>query len=109
MTPRGLPSASPSREAARLASLPAAVRAGGRGGAEGAAGAESVTELKPLGQVRAGVVVAGKGGGLWMIGPRVARERVPYEQDLRARREGPLSGQRGVLPLMGELSPRQLV
>jgi DNA mismatch repair protein MutL len=71
--------------------------------------AESLTDLKPLGQVRSSFIVAINGEGLWIIDQHVAHERVLFEQHLRARREGQLTGQRTLTPLMVELSPRQLV
>src|SRR5580692_10804929 len=78
-------------------------------GAEPLASAGSLTELKPLGQVNSSFIVAVNGEGLWIIDQHVAHERVLFEQHLRARREGQLSGQRILMPLMVELSPRQLV
>jgi DNA mismatch repair protein MutL len=73
------------------------------------ASAESLGELKPLGQVNSSFIVAVNGEGLWIIDQHVAHERVLFEQHLRARREGQLTGQRMLAPLMVELSPRQLV
>jgi DNA mismatch repair protein MutL len=73
------------------------------------ASAENLGELKPLGQVRSSFIVAVNGEGLWIIDQHVAHERVLFEQHLRARREGQLTGQRMLVPLMAELSPRQLV
>jgi DNA mismatch repair protein MutL len=78
-------------------------------GAEPLASAESLRELKPLGQVSSSFIVAVSGEGLWIIDQHVAHERVLFEQHLRARREGQLTGQRMLVPLMVELSPRQLV
>jgi len=79
----------------------------------GAAGAlpsvEDIADLKPLGQVNASFIIAVNGEGLWIIDQHVAHERVLFEQHLRARREGELGGQRMLLPVMVELSPRQLV
>jgi DNA mismatch repair protein MutL len=79
------------------------------GGAEPLASAGSLTELKPLGQVNSSFIVAVNGEGLWIIDQHVAHERVLFEQHLRARREGQLTGQRVLVPMMLELSPRQIV
>jgi DNA mismatch repair protein MutL len=88
----------------------AAFRDAGPGaGTEPQASAESLSELKPLGQVSSSFIVAVNGEGLWIIDQHVAHERVLFEQHLRARREGQLTGQRMLMPLMVELSPRQLV
>ncbi len=73
------------------------------------ASAGSLTELKPLGQVHSSFIVAVNGEGLWIIDQHVAHERVLFEQHLRARREGQLTGQRMLVPILVELSPRQLV
>jgi DNA mismatch repair protein MutL len=70
---------------------------------------EEIADLKPLGQVNASFIVAVNGEGLWIIDQHVAHERVLFEQHLRARREGTLGGQRLLVPLVVELSPRQLV
>ena len=78
-------------------------------GAEPLASAGSLTELKPLGQVNSSFIVAVNGEGLWIIDQHVAHERVLFEQHLRARREGRLTGQRVLVPMMVELSPRQIV
>jgi DNA mismatch repair protein MutL len=77
--------------------------------AEPLASADSLTELKPLGQVNSSFIVAVNGEGLWIIDQHVAHERVLFEQHLRARREGQLTGQRMLVPIMVELSPRQIV
>jgi DNA mismatch repair protein MutL len=73
------------------------------------ASAESLDELKPLGQVNSSFIVAVNGEGLWIIDQHVAHERVLFEQHLRARREGQITGQRMLVPMLVELSPRQLV
>jgi DNA mismatch repair protein MutL len=78
-------------------------------GAEPLASAGSLVELKPLGQISSSFIVAVNGEGLWIIDQHVAHERVLFEQHLRARREGLLSGQRMLAPMMVELAPRQLV
>jgi DNA mismatch repair protein MutL len=73
------------------------------------ASAASLAELKPLGQVNASFIVAVNSEGLWIIDQHVAHERVLFEQHQRARREGALSGQRLLVPIVAELAPRQRV
>jgi DNA mismatch repair protein MutL len=73
------------------------------------ASAASLAELKPLGQVNASFIVAVNNEGLWIIDQHVAHERVLFEQHQRARREGLLSGQRLLVPIVAELAPRQRV
>jgi DNA mismatch repair protein MutL len=69
----------------------------------------SLAELKPLGQVNSSFIVAVNGEGLWIIDQHVAHERVLFEQHQRARREGLLSGQRLLVPIVADLAPRQRV
>jgi DNA mismatch repair protein MutL len=71
--------------------------------------AQALAELKPLGQVNASYIVAVNGEGLWIIDQHVAHERVLFEQHLQARRKGELGGQRLLVPILVELSPRQMV
>jgi DNA mismatch repair protein MutL len=73
------------------------------------ADATSLAELKPLGQVSASFIVAVNSEGLWIVDQHVAHERVLFEQHLRARREGSLTGQRLLTPVVAELAPRQCV
>jgi DNA mismatch repair protein MutL len=75
----------------------------------GPASRESLAELKPLGQVNASFIVAVNAEGLWIVDQHVAHERVLFEQHLQARREGHLTGQRLLMPIVVELAPRQLV
>jgi DNA mismatch repair protein MutL len=67
----------------------------------------SIATLKPLGQVNNSFIVAVNGEGLWIVDQHVAHERVLFEQHLAARRSGQLAGQRLLVPLVIELSPRQ--
>ena len=80
-----------------------------RAAGEMPASATSLAELRPLGQVNASFIVAVNGEGLWIIDQHVAHERVLFEQHQRARREGALSGQRLLVPIVAELAPRQRV
>ncbi len=70
---------------------------------------EDIADLKPLGQVNNSFIVAVNSEGLWIIDQHVAHERILFEQHLLARREGELGGQRMLVPMMVELTPRQLV
>ncbi|OLB86643.1 MAG: DNA mismatch repair protein MutL [Acidobacteria bacterium 13_2_20CM_2_57_6] len=70
---------------------------------------EQIADLKPLGQVSASFIVAVNGDGLWLVDQHVAHERVLFEQHLEARRAGKIEAQRMLLPLVIELSPRQIV
>jgi DNA mismatch repair protein MutL len=71
------------------------------------ASATCLGELRPLGQVNASFIVAVNSEGLWIIDQHVAHERVLFEQHLRSRREGALTGQRLLVPIMVDLTPRQ--
>jgi DNA mismatch repair protein MutL len=64
-------------------------------------------QLKPLGQVNASFIIAVNSEGLWIIDQHVAHERVLFEQHLRSRRQGALTGQRLLVPIVVDLTPRQ--
>jgi DNA mismatch repair protein MutL len=70
---------------------------------------EEIADLKPLGQVSASFIIAVNGQGLWIVDQHVAHERVLFEQHLEARRAGKVESQRMLMPMVVELSPRQLV
>jgi DNA mismatch repair protein MutL len=70
---------------------------------------EQIADLKPLGQVSASFIVAVNSEGLWIVDQHVAHERVLFEQHLEARRAGKVEAQRMLMPLVIELSPRQIV
>jgi DNA mismatch repair protein MutL len=70
---------------------------------------EQIADLKPLGQVSASFIVAVNGEGLWLVDQHVAHERVLFEQHLEARHAGKVEAQRMLMPLVIELSPRQIV
>jgi DNA mismatch repair protein MutL len=69
--------------------------------------AESIATLRPLGQVNNSFIVAVNGEGLWIVDQHVAHERVLFEQHLAARRAGQVAGQRLLVPMVVELSPRR--
>ena len=70
---------------------------------------DHIRDLKPLGQVSASFIIAVNGEGLWIVDQHVAHERVLFEQHLAARRAGKVESQRMLMPLVLELSPRQIV
>jgi len=70
---------------------------------------DQIADLKPLGQVSSSFIVAVNGEGLWIVDQHVAHERVLFEQHLEARRAGKVESQRMLMPLVVDLSPRQLV
>lgn len=70
---------------------------------------DQIADLKPLGQVSASFIVAVNGEGLWLVDQHVAHERVLFEQHLEARRAGKVEAQRMLMPMVIELSPRQIV
>jgi DNA mismatch repair protein MutL len=70
---------------------------------------DEIADLKPLGQVSSSFIVAVNGEGLWLVDQHVAHERVLFEQHLEARRAGKVESQRMLMPMILELSPRQLV
>ena len=70
---------------------------------------EQIADLKPLGQVSSSFIVAVNGEGLWLVDQHVAHERVLFEQHLEERRAGKVEAQRMLMPLVVELSPRQIV
>jgi DNA mismatch repair protein MutL len=70
---------------------------------------EQIADLKPLGQVSSSFIIAVNGEGLWIVDQHVAHERVLFEQHLEARRAGKVESQRMLMPMIVDLSPRQIV
>src|SRR5438477_2753239 len=70
---------------------------------------DQIADLKPLGQVSSSFIIAVNGQGLWIVDQHVAHERVLFEQHLEARRSGKVESQRMLMPMVVELSPRQIV
>jgi DNA mismatch repair protein MutL len=70
---------------------------------------DQIMDLKPLGQVSSSFIVAVNGEGLWIVDQHVAHERILFEQHLEARRAGKVEAQRMLMPLIVDLSPRQIV
>jgi DNA mismatch repair protein MutL len=70
---------------------------------------DQIADLKPLGQVSSSFIIAVNGQGLWIVDQHVAHERVLFEQHLEARRAGKVESQRMLMPMVVELTPRQIV
>ena len=70
---------------------------------------DQIADLKALGQVSSSFIIAVNGQGLWIVDQHVAHERVLFEQHLEARRAGKVESQRMLMPMVVELSPRQIV
>jgi DNA mismatch repair protein MutL len=70
---------------------------------------DQIADLKPLGQVSASFIIAVNSSGLWIVDQHVAHERVLFEQHLDARRAGKVESQRMLMPIVIDLSPRQIV
>jgi DNA mismatch repair protein MutL len=70
---------------------------------------DQIADLKPLGQVSSSFIIAVNGEGLWIVDQHVAHERVLFEQHLEARRAGKVESQRMLMPIIVDLSPRQIV
>jgi DNA mismatch repair protein MutL len=68
---------------------------------------ESLSTLRPLGQIRNSFILAVNEDGLWIIDQHVAHERVLFERVLRQRSAQQVESQRLLLPLIIELTPAQ--
>jgi DNA mismatch repair protein MutL len=68
---------------------------------------ESLSTLRPLGQIRNSFILAVNEDGLWIIDQHVAHERVLFERVLRQRSAQQIEKQRLLLPLIVDLTPTQ--
>jgi DNA mismatch repair protein MutL len=69
----------------------------------------SLTSLKPLGQLRESFILAVNDEGLWIVDQHVAHERILFEKLLREREVERVQHQRLLMPLLVELLPHQMV
>ncbi len=74
-----------------------------------AANLNSLSSLKPLGQLRESFILATGPDGLWIIDQHVAHERILFEKILRDRQVEKVQRQRLLMPLLVELKPEQMV
>lgn len=68
---------------------------------------ESLSTLRPLGQIRNSFILAVNEDGLWIIDQHVAHERVLFERILRQRETKKVESQRLLMPLIVDLTPAQ--
>jgi len=68
---------------------------------------DSLTTLRPLGQIRNSFILAVNEDGLWIIDQHVAHERVLFERILKQRAALKVESQRLLMPIVLELSPAQ--
>ena len=71
-------------------------------------GLESLTTLKPLGQIRDSFILAVNPEGLWIIDQHVAHERVLFEKICKQRLAASPEKQQLLMPLIIELTPSQM-
>ena len=70
---------------------------------------DSLTDLRPLGQIHDSFIIAAGRDGLWIIDQHVAHERILFEQVLAARAKGHAETQRLLVPLVIGLSAAQQI
>ncbi len=69
---------------------------------------DSLSTLKPLGQIRDSFILAVNSQGLWIIDQHVAHERILFEKILRQRLANSPDRQQLLMPLVVELTPSQM-
>jgi DNA mismatch repair protein MutL len=69
---------------------------------------DSLSTLKPVGQVRESFILAVNPQGLWIIDQHVAHERVLFEKILKQRMSNSPERQQMLMPLLVELTPSQM-
>lgn len=70
---------------------------------------DSLTDLRPLGQIHDSFIIAAGRDGLWIIDQHVAHERILFEKVLAAREKGQAETQRLLVPLVIGLSAAQQI
>ena len=68
---------------------------------------DSLSTLRPLGQIRNSFILAVNEDGLWIVDQHVAHERVLFERILKQRAAQRVESQRLLMPIVLELSPAQ--
>jgi DNA mismatch repair protein MutL len=68
---------------------------------------QSLTELRPLGQIHNSFIIAAGKDGLWIIDQHVAHERILFEKVLKQRALNAVERQRLLIPVVLELTAGQ--
>jgi DNA mismatch repair protein MutL len=68
---------------------------------------QSLTDLRPLGQLQNSFIIAAGRDGLWIVDQHVAHERILFEQVLRAREKGGTERQQLLMPVVIQLTAAQ--
>jgi DNA mismatch repair protein MutL len=68
---------------------------------------QSLTELRPLGQIHNSFIIAAGKDGLWIIDQHVAHERILFEKVLKQRKSNAVERQQLLLPVVLELTAGQ--
>ena len=68
---------------------------------------QSLTDLRPLGQIHESFIIAAGRDGLWIMDQHVAHERILFEQVLRAREKGGMESQQLLMPVVLQLTAGQ--
>jgi DNA mismatch repair protein MutL len=69
----------------------------------------SLSDLRPLGQIHDGFIIAAGRDGLWIIDQHVAHERILFEKVLRQQAEGRVERQQLLMPILLELTAGQQI
>ncbi len=72
-------------------------------------GMETLSDLRPLGQLQDSFIIAAGRDGLWIIDQHVAHERILFEKVLREQARGRVEVQQLLMPLIVELTPSQWI
>jgi DNA mismatch repair protein MutL len=69
----------------------------------------SLSELRPLGQIHDSFIIAAGRDGLWIIDQHVAHERILFEKVLRQQAQGRVERQQLLMPILLELTAAQQI
>jgi DNA mismatch repair protein MutL len=71
---------------------------------------QTLSDLRPLGQIHNSFIIAASRDGLWIIDQHVAHERILFEQVLKQRASGRVERQQLLMPIILQLTaPQQIL